>query len=257
MPALEARAAQWQSRGAPVEVLDRAATERHVGTDQYAGAWLDRRAGVVQPLAYARELARTVIAAGVAVHGRTLAKKLERSGDKWIVTTANGATVTADRVVLATNGYTGELWPKLKQTIIAANSFQIATKPLSDNVRKSILPGGQANSDSRRIGLYYRLDHTGHFLLGGRGRHDAVVMFRMLKIVLGHDAVAAGIGVTGQLQILLVHMARRTADLDLRSRGIEGAIGIEAAPTVIVAAAATTAIATMLRPAAASARALH
>ena len=170
VPALEARAAQWQKRGAPVEVLDRAATERHVGTDQYAGAWLDRRAGVVQPLAYARELARTVIAAGVAVHGRTLAKKLERSGDKWIVTTANGATVTADRVVLATNGYTGELWPKLKQTIIAANSFQIATKPLSDNVRKSILPGGQANSDSRRIGLYYRLDHTGHFLLGGRGR---------------------------------------------------------------------------------------
>jgi glycine/D-amino acid oxidase-like deaminating enzyme len=170
VPALEARAAQWQKRGAAVELLDKAATERHVGTDQYAGAWLDRRAGVVQPLAYARELARIAIGAGVAVHGKTLARKLERSGDKWVVTTANGATVTADRIVLATNGYTGELWPKLKQTIIAANSFQIATKPLSDNVRKSILPGGQANSDSRRIGLYYRLDHTGRFLLGGRGR---------------------------------------------------------------------------------------
>ena len=77
--------------------------------------------------------------------------------------------MTADRVVLATNGYTGDLWPQLRQTIIAANSFQIATKPLSDNVRKSILPGGQATSDSRRIVLYYRLDHTGRFLLGGRG----------------------------------------------------------------------------------------
>ena len=86
------------------------------------------------------------------------------------MTTASGATVTADRVVLATNGYTGDLWPRLRQTIIAANSFQIATRPLSDNVRKSILPGGQANSDSRRIGLYYRLDHTGRFVLGGRGR---------------------------------------------------------------------------------------
>jgi glycine/D-amino acid oxidase-like deaminating enzyme len=170
VPALEARAAQWQRRGAPVEVLNKAATESHVGSDQYAGAWLDRRAGVVQPLAYARALAKAAIGAGVAVHGKTVAKKLERSGDKWIVTTANGATVTADRVVLATNGYTGDLWPRLKQTIIAANSFQIATKPLSDNVRKSILPGGQANSDSRRIGLYYRLDHTGRFLLGGRGR---------------------------------------------------------------------------------------
>ncbi|TAJ33360.1 MAG: FAD-binding oxidoreductase, partial [Reyranella sp.] len=50
-----------------------------------------------------------------------------------------------------------------------ANSFQVATKPLSDNVLKSILPGGQSTSDSRRIGLYYRVDHTGRFLLGGRG----------------------------------------------------------------------------------------
>ena len=62
--------------------------------------------------------------------------------------------MTANRVVLATNGYTGDLWPHLRQTIIAVNSFQVATKPLSDNVRKSILPGSQATSDSRRIGLY-------------------------------------------------------------------------------------------------------
>jgi glycine/D-amino acid oxidase-like deaminating enzyme len=170
MPALEARAAQWQKRGAPVQLLDRAETERHVGTDQYAGAWLDRRGGVVQPLAYARELARVALAAGAVIHGATPVRRLSRQNGKWVATAANGATVTADRVVLATNGYTGELWPGLRQTIIAANSFQIATRPLSDNIRKSILPGGQANSDSRRIGLYYRLDHMGRFLLGGRGR---------------------------------------------------------------------------------------
>ena len=96
-------------------VVDPYAGGRVVLPDQYAGAWLDRRGGVVQPLAYARELARTAIGAGVAVHGNTLAKKLERSGDKWVVTTASGATVTADRVVLATNGYTGDLWPRLSE----------------------------------------------------------------------------------------------------------------------------------------------
>ena len=170
VPALEARAAQWQKRGAPVQMLDKAETESHVGTNQYAGAWLDRRGGVVQPLSYARELARTALSAGAAIHGKTHVTGLSRQNDKWIVRATNGPTVTADRVVLATNGYTGDLWPGLRQTIIAANSFQIATQPLSDNVRKSILPGGQANSDSRRIGLYYRLDHTGRFLLGGRGR---------------------------------------------------------------------------------------
>ena len=166
---IEARAAQWQKRGAPVDVLDRQETERYVGHGQYLAAWIDRRGGVVQPLAYARGLAKAALAAGAAVHGNTQATGLERENGKWIVSTRQGSTVTADRVVLATNGYTGDLWPHLRQTIIAANSFQVATKPLSDNVRKSILPGGQATSDSRRIGLYYRLDHSGRFLLGGRG----------------------------------------------------------------------------------------
>lgn len=166
---IEARAAQWQKRGAPVEVLSKDETARHIGHGQYVGSWIDRRGGVVQPLAYARGLAKAALAAGVPVHGNTLATKMVRENGKWIVTVANGSTVTADRVVLATNGYTGDLWPHLRQTIIAANSFQVATKPLSDNVLKSILPGGQSTSDSRRIGLYYRVDHTGRFLLGGRG----------------------------------------------------------------------------------------
>ncbi len=166
---IESRAEQWQKRGAPVEVLDRNETERYAGHTQYLAAWIDRRGGVVQPLAYARGLAKAALAAGAAIHGNTQATGLERANGKWIVSTRQGATVTADRVVLATNGYTGDLWPHLRQTIIAANSFQVATKPLSDNVRKSILPGGQATSDSRRVVLYYRLDHTGRFLLGGRG----------------------------------------------------------------------------------------
>ncbi|GEP56788.1 NAD(P)/FAD-dependent oxidoreductase [Reyranella soli] len=166
---LKSRVAQWERRGAPVALLDKAETEQHIGTDQYLCSWIDRRGGVVQPLAYARGLARAALAAGAAIHGRTPATALARDGGKWVVSTAGGPTVTADRVVLATNGYTGDLWPRLRQTIIAANSFQIATKPLSDNVRKSILPGGQATSDSRRVVLYYRLDHTGRFLLGGRG----------------------------------------------------------------------------------------
>ena len=93
-------------------------------------------------------------------------------------------------------------------------------------------------------------------LLGRRRRHDAVVMLRMLKIILGHDAVAAGIGVAGQLQILLIDMAGRAADLDLGAGRIEGAVGIETAAAAIIAAAAASTT-TMLRPAAASTRALH
>jgi len=94
-------------------------------------------------------------------------------------------------------------------------------------------------------------------LLSRRRRHDAVIMLRMLKIILGHDAVAAGIGIAGELQIFFVHVAGRTANLHFRTGGIIGAVGIETAAIAAAAAAASAAIATMLRPAAASARAFH
>jgi len=163
------RAGQWERRGAPVSFLDKAETDRHLGTTQYLASWIDRRGGAVQPLAYARGLVRAAVAAGAVIHGDTPATGLDRRDGKWTVTTGGGASVTADQVVICTNAYGGDLWPRLKQTVIAPNSYQIATAPLSDNVRKSILPFGQVSSDARRLLVYFRLDDQGRLLVGGRG----------------------------------------------------------------------------------------
>jgi glycine/D-amino acid oxidase-like deaminating enzyme len=163
------RAEQWARRGAPVQWFDKAETDRHLGTTQYLAGWIDRRGGAVQPLAYARSLAKASIAAGVAIHGRTKATHLAREANRWAVTTQGGARVIADRVVICTNAYAGDLWPGLRRSIIAPNSYQIATEPLSDNIRKSILPFGQVSSDARKLLLYFRLDDQGRLLLGGRG----------------------------------------------------------------------------------------
>src|SRR5437016_4881950 len=63
------RAEQWQRRAAPVEVLDRDTVRRLIGSPIYHGGWLDRRAGSVQPLSYARGLARAAQKAGALVCG--------------------------------------------------------------------------------------------------------------------------------------------------------------------------------------------
>jgi glycine/D-amino acid oxidase-like deaminating enzyme len=163
------RAEQWARRGAPVEWLDKSQTDRHLGTTQYLASWIDRRGGAVQPLAYARGLAKAAIAAGVAIHGQTQATHLARETNHWVLTTQGGARVIADRVVICINAYADNLWPGVRRTIIAPNSYQIATEPLSDNIRKSILPFGQVSSDARKLLLYFRLDDAGRLLLGGRG----------------------------------------------------------------------------------------
>ncbi|WPH21602.1 NAD(P)/FAD-dependent oxidoreductase [Variovorax paradoxus] len=165
----ERRTRDWQAQGVAARQLGRSETARLLGTDKYFGGWLDPRGGGVQPLSYARELARAAQAAGVVIHTGTPVTELTQANGKWQAATARGPRVTAERVVMCTNGYTDGLWPGLRKTIINANSFQVATEPLPEAIRKTVLPEGHVSSDARNLLLYYRLDHAGRLLMGGRG----------------------------------------------------------------------------------------
>jgi glycine/D-amino acid oxidase-like deaminating enzyme len=166
---VKARAADWGKRGIKARVLDREEVGSLLGNRQYLGGWLDPRGGGVQPLAYARGLARAALKAGAVIHGRSPVASLKRAGAGFEIRTAQGPVVKAGKVFLATGGYTGDLVPKLRQTVIRPNSFMVATEPLSDNIAKSILPAGHVSSDTRQLLLYFRKDHENRFLLGGRG----------------------------------------------------------------------------------------
>lgn len=164
------RAAQWARRGAAVRKLDRDEMSALLGTDRYLGGWIDERAGSIQPLSYVRGLARAAMQEGAIVHTHSPVSRLERNGSRWTVHGADGYEIQADRVVVCTNAYgAGALVPGLHTTIIDAQTFQVATAPLPESVRATILPGGQVCSDTRNLLLYFRLDHTGRLLMGGRG----------------------------------------------------------------------------------------
>lgn len=165
---VERRAAQWRNRGVDADFLDRPATAKILGTERYHGAWIDRRAGSVQPLSYARGLASAAMRAGAHIFVQSPAQELERASRGWRVTTDRGG-VTADTVLIATNAYTGDLWPGLRRSFIPAHSIQSATAPLDASLRASILPRGEVASDTQRIIFYYRLDPEGRFIIGGRG----------------------------------------------------------------------------------------
>lgn len=165
----ERRVRDWNGQGVAARFLDRAEAARLLGTDKYHGGWLDPRGGGIQPLSYVRGLARAALAAGVKIYTDSPVASLKTSAGKWQVKTDQGCQISAERVVLCTNGYTDDLWPDLRKTIIDANSFQVATEPLPEAVRRTILPEGHVSSDARNLLLYYRIDHTGRLMLGGRG----------------------------------------------------------------------------------------
>ena len=164
------RAKDWQSRGVPIQILNSTEIEEMIGTNEYCGGTLDPRGGNLHPLNYVLGLAKATISAGVTIHGRSKARKIVKENGGYEIHTDNGV-LRASKVLLCTNGYTDGLFPPLERTIIPVQSVQVATVPLSDNILKSILPGKQAPSDTRRSLLYYRLDSDGRFIMGGRGAY--------------------------------------------------------------------------------------
>lgn len=167
---LAAKAERRAAKGGDVAYLDEIETRRLTGSEWYRGAFLDRRGGQLQPLSYARGLARAAQGQGARLHGRSAVETLKRVDGRWAARTGGG-TVTADRVVLCTNGYSdlADLVPGVTRSVVPFFSYQIATKPLSDNLRRSILPEGHCVSDTRRLLGYCRFDAHGHFLMGARG----------------------------------------------------------------------------------------
>ena len=159
---------QWRRRGAIVEQWDAQRTAAATGTRRYAGATFDPRGGSVNPLGLARGLAAAAIAAGARIHGDSRAQRLERAGSGWRIVTPGG-TVHAEKVVLATDGYSDDLWPGLRTSIVPIYSSIIASEALPAPLRASILPGGGVVYESSQVTSYYRIDRDGRLLMGGRG----------------------------------------------------------------------------------------
>ena len=76
------------------------------------------------------------------------------------------AKVTCDRVILAGNGYLGQLSPKVSAKVMPINNFILATEPLGE-AAKDILSEPVAVADSRFVVNYWRLSDDNRLLFGG------------------------------------------------------------------------------------------
>jgi glycine/D-amino acid oxidase-like deaminating enzyme len=113
-------------------------------------------------------LAQAAQRAGSRIFADSPAVKLTRAGADWRIDTPQ-SSVTSRVVILATDAYTGRIVDPLRRTIVAVPSFQVATAPIPDDLRRSILPEGQSASDTWHLLRYFRLDRTGRLIMGTRG----------------------------------------------------------------------------------------
>jgi glycine/D-amino acid oxidase-like deaminating enzyme len=154
-------------------LLSAAQTARLIGSQRYTGAWIDRRGGTVQPLSYVRGLARAARGAGAQIFSHSPATDLEQTDREWRIQTPGGSVVSGT-VILATDAYTDRLMDPLRRTLIPVPSFQVATEPIPEELRRTILPEGQSASDTWHLLRYFRLDATGRLVMGSRGTFGEV-----------------------------------------------------------------------------------
>jgi glycine/D-amino acid oxidase-like deaminating enzyme len=166
----ERRVRQWSKFGAPVELLSRDQVRDMLGSDAWFGGFWNRSGGHINPLALSRGLARVVVDKGARIFARSPATSIARRDGKWLVKTALGQ-ISGKALVVATNAYSDEfsksLIPDLAREVVPVLSWQMATQPLSDNVRNTIIPGRQAMSDTHGELYFARYDARNRLVTGG------------------------------------------------------------------------------------------
>ena len=166
----EARVAQWTKAGAKVALLSPDEMAKKLGTRAWHGGWWVPSGGHINPLALARGLARIVAAKGGMIHSNTPVLGFGRAGARWVVTTPVGR-IDARALILATNASTQtfapQLAPRVAHEMVPVTSWQLATPPVPEAIRKVVLPGRHAVSDTRRELRFMRYDARHRLVTGG------------------------------------------------------------------------------------------
>lgn len=167
--ALVNRAAQWQERGVDLTLLDASQTRTRTGSRHFRAALFDPRAGTIQPLAYARGLARAALAAGARIFTHSPVTRLNETSGGCVVHLPEGI-LRAETVILATNTYSTPPLEALRKGQSVLPYFNFATDPLPPEALAQVMPGREGGWDTRKILTSFRLDAAGRLIIGSVGQ---------------------------------------------------------------------------------------
>lgn len=167
---LQARCEQIQALGGELEMINGSQSGAFSASPVYQhGGILDRTAGTIHPLSYARELARAAAALGARLYVRSAIRSLSKKQDRWIAATAMGE-VAAEQVVIATNAYADDNSAGVQESTLPVFIFQCATEPLPDSIRQTVIPQRHGLWDTQMMMTSSRIDADGRLIMSSAGR---------------------------------------------------------------------------------------
>lgn len=156
------------------KIVPKSEQRREIGSDFYHGGMTIERAGKLHPALYHKGLLDACHRAGVKLTAHCKVERIDGSVGKFRLQTVKGEC-QAEQVIVATNGYTSNLTPKLRRRIVPISSQIIATEELPEDVARELIPNGRTISESPRVTSYYRLlPGDRRVMYGGRARFENV-----------------------------------------------------------------------------------
>ena len=176
MDELDAMKAEWEARGYEhfTRLGDPASLADHIGSNAYVGALHDTGCGHLQPLKYLHGLARAARLQGAQIFEGAAVRKILRGPRKTLLV-EGGGSVSAQAVMLCGNAYLADVGlSEMKRRLAPVTSSILATKPLSENLVRQLLPTGAAVADCNTALNYYRIDGRNRMIFGGRASYSNV-----------------------------------------------------------------------------------
>ncbi|WHI49161.1 NAD(P)/FAD-dependent oxidoreductase [Microbulbifer sp. VAAF005] len=148
-----------------VEYIEKKEVRELVGSERYLGAQIDFGSLHLHPLNFALGLARAGASAGVHFFERSEVQGYSASSP-FTISTARGQ-VRAEKLILACNGYLGNLESRLAGWIMPINNFVLATEPLPKNLAREIIANDFAVQDTLHVINYWKLSGDNRLIFGG------------------------------------------------------------------------------------------
>lgn len=207
--------------GYEVELVPPLRLAEELGSRSYHGALVDRRAGQLNPYRFTRGLAGAAVRAGAIICEHTAVETLAPRRDGFEITTQRGL-VKAAEVLIATNGYTSRLTPRLRRRVVPVGSHIIATEPLERELALACIPRRRTVYDTKGMLVYFRLSEDDRVVFGGRAawtptdarRSGRIMRRRMLEVF--PQLAGAAIDFTWDGRVAM------TLDLDPRLGRLDG-----------------------------------
>ena len=148
---------------AHLQPLEPVQLRAYVDSPCYHGGLHDPRGGQLNPLAYVLGLARAAGRLGARLHEYSRALHMRRRDGRWLIQTNRGS-LSAERVVFASNAFTGDIERALAPAILKVGTYQLATRPLSDAEATAI--GSDPVFDTHPFNHYFRKTADRRLLFG-------------------------------------------------------------------------------------------